>query len=333
MLGLRVIFALNTILFGAIHGECARSVPEVSNDNLKTSLIQAQSIGRIVNRQSHKEINQNPVQVSFGNDITRASNIDTGYPCVHEVPQMNVIENPPVTRTEFVTQINSHSTFSAGFPMQIQNPRPAQHIHYHYLVPNETPTRPSITYASQSDLNTENKYFLTTAIPTSYINEHYNQLQHSNQEVLPSNPLYSSANHNGNLYDSPDEHQAQGSENTSFYEAIRSPNEVLREKTSSQSQEAIPNTIKPEIVLKEQPNQSQQAAVPTTKVPVYFIKYHGNADIKTTTFPPNHKPDDSSDTITDGSGLIDIRSGNEDKNTVDTQDESNEYSAYNVPLN
>ncbi|KAH8293558.1 hypothetical protein KR054_001582 [Drosophila jambulina] len=326
MLSLRVAFAINTILLGALHGHCARSVPEVSNDNLKNSLIQAQSIGRIVNRQSHKEIDQNIVQqVNYGNDITRTSNIDTEYPCVHEVPQMNVVETPSVTRTEFATQISSHSTFSSGFPMQIQSPRPAQHIHYHYLVPNETPTRPSITYASHSDLNVENKHFGATATHSSHIHEHYNQLQYSNHEVLAGNPLYSPGDHKGNLYDYPDEHQAQGSENTSIYEAIRSP---------IQTQETITIKAKPEIVLKEQPSQSQQAPLLTTKMPeVYFIKYHGNIDITTTTFPPNHKPDDSSDTISDGSGLIDIRSGIDKSNTLDSEPVSNEHSSYNVPLN
>ncbi|KAH8251698.1 hypothetical protein KR038_004953 [Drosophila bunnanda] len=330
MLSLRVVFALNTILFGALHGHCARSVPEVSNDNLKNSLIQAQSIARIVNRQSHKEIDQNIVQqVSYGNDITRTSNIDTGYPCIHEIPQMDVNENPPVTRAEFATQISSHSTISSGFPMQIQNPRPAQHIHYHYLVPNETPTRPSITYASPSDLNIENKHFVATATAqSSHINEHYDQLQYSNR------PSYSPVDHNGNLYDSPDEHQAQGSENTSFYEEIRSPIQALREQIPSQTQEAILNTAKPAVIVKEQPTQSHQEEVLTTKTPeVYFIKYHDNTDIKTTTFPPNHKPDDSPETISDGTGLIDIRSGIDESNTLDSGHESNEHSSYNVPLN
>ncbi|KAH8256500.1 hypothetical protein KR032_011842 [Drosophila birchii] len=336
MLSSKVVFAINIILFGVLLGHCAPSVQEVSNDNLKKSLIQAQSMGRIVNRPGHKEIvDPNIVQqVSYGDDKTRTSNIDTGYPCVHEMPQMNGIENPPVTRTEFATQISSHSTFSAGFPMQIQSPRPAQHIHYHYLVSNETPPRPSISYASHTDLNIENKHFVAAATQASHINEHYDQLQHSNHEVLPGNPLYSPADHNGNLYDSPDEHQAQGSENTSFYEAIRSPIQVLREKTPSRTQEAILNHFKPEIVVKEQPSQAQQADVVTTQTPeVYFIKYHGNTDIKTTTFPPNHKPDDSTDTISDGSGLIDIRSGIDESNTLDGDHESNEHSSYNVPLN
>ncbi|XP_020817901.1 uncharacterized protein LOC110191386 [Drosophila serrata] len=330
MLSLRVILALNTFLFGALYGECARSVPELSNNNLKNSLIEAQSLGRIVNRQSHKEIIDQKIvqQDSYGNDITRSSNIDSGYPCVHGIPQMNVIEIPPVTQTEFETQITSHSTVSAGFPMQIPNPRPAQHIHYHYLVPNETPTRPSITYASHSELNLENKNFVATATQSSHIYEHYDQLQYSNQ------PLYSHAEHNGNLYDSPDEHQAQGSENTSFYESIRSPIETFRKPIPSHTQDSILNTVKPEIVLKEQFNQSQQAIVLTTKKPeVFFIKYQDNANIKTTTFPPNHKPDDSSDTISDGSGLIDIRSGIDESNTLDSEHESNEHSSYNVPLN
>lgn len=317
MLGLRAIFALNTVLF------CALNVQEVSSDSFKNSLIQAQSIGRIVNRQSHKEIVQ-------GTDITRTSNIDTGYPCVHGVPQMNVIENPPVTRAEFATQISSHSTFSAGFPMQIQSPRPAQHIHYHYLVPNEAPTRPTINYASQSNSNIENYHFMATAAQTSHVNGHYDQLQYSNQEVLPANPLYSSADHQGNLYDSPDEHQAQGSENTSFYESIRSPSEVLR--AQSQTQEAV--TIS-KVLMKDLPIPSQPEDVSSTKKPeVYFIKYYGNTDIKTTTsLPESKKPNDSSDAISDGSGLIDIRSGLDESNTLDSQHESNEHSAYNVPLN
>ncbi|XP_017005286.2 uncharacterized protein [Drosophila takahashii] len=337
MLGLRVLLAFNIILFGIFRGECAVVNKDnkvyLTEEGVKNSLIEAQSIGRIVNRIKDKEINQNPLPAaSYVGDITRTSHTDHEYPCPHassDIPQMNAAEepkingNPSVTRTEFGSQIKTQSTYSTDFQLQIQNPRPVQHIHYHYLVPNTTP-KPIINYVSQSEsngynVNSENKHYSSVDSQPSHING--NNLQYGNREVTQNNPLYSAVDNSGYLYDSPDEHQGQASENTSVYE--------LRD----------PGTLGQEAILKtntEVPIQTQQMETvsPSPNPPeVYFIKYYGNESNKTTTSPESQTSSDSSNEVSDGSGLIDIRTGVIDE-VLDSQKKPyNEHSAYNVPLN
>ncbi|KAH8362872.1 hypothetical protein KR084_002215 [Drosophila pseudotakahashii] len=340
MLGLRVLLACNIILFGISRGESA----VVNKDNkfhstekdVKSSLIEAQSIGRIVNRISNKEIYQNhfPPATNLG-DITRTSNIDQEYPCPHassDIPQINAAEepkingNPSVTRTEFGSHINTQSTYSTDFQMQIQqNTRPVHHIHYHYLVPNTTP-KPIINYVSQSEsnaynVNSENKHYSSVDSQPSHING--NNLQYSNQEITQVNPIYSHVDNSGYLYDSPDEHQGQASENTSVYE-LRDPGEILNNRT-----------FRPEAILKtntEVPIQNKQMDTTEVVTEVYFIKYYGNESNKTTNSPESHILSDPSDEVSDGSGLIDIRAGIDEG--LDSQKKPfNEHSAYNVPLN
>ncbi|XP_052852886.1 uncharacterized protein LOC128262586 [Drosophila gunungcola] len=334
MLGLRVLFALNIIIFGSFHGECA----VVNKDK---SLIEAQSIGRIVNRISHKEIIQSS---GYVNDITRASNVDQAYPCPHssDIAKINSFQEPKINENPSVTNfassyINSQSTHhSTDFQLQIQSSRPAQHIHYHYIVPN-TPAKPIINYVSHSDanaynVNSENKHYSSVVPPQpSHINE-YNLHSTNRVEEPQVNPLYSTVDNSGYLYDSPDEHQGQASESTSVYESLRDPDsgQVSKEQPQEQ-QEAILKTNIPEVPQIPQ----MQVANNTKKTEVYFIKYYDDKDTTTTSSPDLPKLNDTLNEFSDGSGLIDIRAGVEE--ILDSQIEDtmpyNEHSAYNVPLN
>ncbi|XP_016980518.2 uncharacterized protein LOC108045647 [Drosophila rhopaloa] len=331
MFGLRVILASTIILFGIIHGECAavkQSIELPSTDDvLKKSLIEAQSIGRIVNRINHKVIDQNTVPpASYIGDITRTSNVDQGYPCPppSDIPQINsfqeskINENPSVA--EFGSYIKTQSTHSTDFQLQIPSPQPTQHIHYHYIVPNTSP-KPIINYVYHSDsnaynVNSENQQYSSVVSQPSHING--NNLHYINQDKPQVNPLYSAVDNSGYLYDSPDEHQGQASENTSVYEALSEPGEVLKE------QDPILKTNIPEVPQ----TQHVQAAVNPKKPEVYFI-------ITTTRSPDSQKLNESVNEISDGSGLIDIRAGINE--ILDSQVEDakpyNEHSAYNVPLN
>ncbi|XP_037724570.1 uncharacterized protein LOC119556421 [Drosophila subpulchrella] len=345
MLGLRVFFVSNIILLVSFHGKCA--VVERDNtlhsrdDGVNNALIEAQSIGRIVNRISNKEVNQNPAPpASYVGDITRASNSDQEHPCPHapsDIPQINaavepkINENPSVTRTEFGSQINSQSTYSSDFQLQIQNTRPVQHIHYHYLVPNTTP-KPIVNYVSQSDSNTYNVNFETNHYSTvdsqpSHING--NNLLYTNREVAQLNPLYSAVDNSEYIYDSPDEHQGQASENTSVYE-FRDPGEIFIDETQQLTATLKTNTETPS------QNQPVDTVIPNPNPPeVYFIKYYDNGSNQTTISPDSQKLIDSSNEVSDGSGLIDIRAGIDE--ILDSQIKSttpyNEHSEYNVAIN
>ncbi|XP_065722599.2 putative uncharacterized protein DDB_G0282133 [Drosophila suzukii] len=342
MLGLRVFFVSNIVLLGSFHGKCA----VVKNDNtlistddgVKNALIEAQSIGRIVNRISNKEINPNPSPpASYVGDITRTSNTDQEYPCPHassDIPKINaavepkINENLSVTRTEFGSQINSHSTYSSDFQLQIQNTRPVQHIHYHYLVPNTTP-KPTVNYVSQTDsnaynVNSETNHYSSVDSQPSHING--NNLLYTNREV---NPLYSAVDNSGYLHDSPDEHQGQASENTSVYE-FRDPGEILIDETQQLTATLKANTETPS------QNQPVDTVSPSPNPPeVYFIKYYDNGSNQTTISPESQKLSDSSNEVSDGSGLIDIRAGIDE--ILDSQLKSttpyNEHSEYNVAIN
>ncbi|XP_039493810.1 uncharacterized protein LOC120453256 [Drosophila santomea] len=348
MLGIRVLVAYNILLYGSFHGECAA----IHNDNTfnstdeatKNSLIQAQSIGRIVNRSSQKEINQNILPPpSYIGDITRTSSADQENPSPLDLHQMNAAPepqingNPSATHIKYGSQINTHSTYSTDFQLQIQNPRPVQHIHYHYIVPNTTP-KPTISYVAPSQLNlnahnanSEGQAYSSIDPRPSHIIE--NNLQHSiNREVVPVNPLYSAVDNSGFLYDSPDEHQGQASENTSVYE-FRDPCETLKDelqgaeallKTSSEIAINPPISNHPVDVVSPVPNQTE----------VYFIKYYDDLN-KTTTSPESQTKSNTSSEVSDGSGLIDIRLAVSEilDSQIETTTPYNEYSAYNVPLN
>ncbi|XP_043653746.1 uncharacterized protein LOC122620381 [Drosophila teissieri] len=344
MLGIRVLVAYNILLYGSFHGECAAihkdNTFNSTDEATKNSLIQAQSIGRIVNRSSQKEMNQNILTPpSYIGDITRTSSADQENPCPLDLPQKNAASdpqingNPSATHTKYGSQINTQSTYSADFQLQIQNPRPVQHIHYHYIVPNTTP-KPTISYVESNfnahNANSEGQVYSSIDPRPSHIIG--NNLQHSiNREVVPVNPLYSAVDNNGFLYDSPDEHQGQASENTSVYE-FRDPGETLKDdlqgealvKTSSEIAINPPISNHQVDVVSSIPNQTE----------VYFIKYYDDLK-KTNTSPESQTKNDTSSEVSDGSGLIDIRYGVSEilDSQIETTTPYNEYSAYNVPLN
>lgn len=346
MLGIRVLVAYSIILFGSFHGECA-AVHKDNNtyNSTKNSLIEAQSIGRIVNRVNQKEINQNILPPpSYLGETTRTSSTDPENPCPHDISQLNaapeakINENPSATHIKYGSQVNTQSTYSSDFQLQIQNRRPVQHIHYHYIVPNSTP-KPIINYVtqSQSDFNAHNvvnsvgqPYSPIDPRP-SHIAYESNQ-QHSNREVLSVNPLYSAGDNGGFIYDSPDEHQGQASENTSVYE-FRDPGQTIKDelqreeallKTSSEFSISQPISNHQVDVVSPIPNQTE----------VYFIKYYDEHN-KTTTSPESQIKMDTSNEVSDGSGLIDIRAGIAETmdEHIETTTPYNEHSAYNVPLN
>ncbi|KAH8382797.1 hypothetical protein KR009_005308 [Drosophila setifemur] len=312
MFALKVFYVSYIILNLVLQGECGL----LRND----SLIEAQSMGRIVNRPNQKEIevnfNQLGNKASHLSDITRSSNIDQGYP-TDASQEGKINENPPVIRNEFTTYMSSQSTSTNGFQLQIQNPPPIQHqhIHYHHLVPN-TPTKPTINYVSQPDVNSQDIYSPTTDFQSSHrIGEYQNQFGYVNQGAMQGSPLYSALDKNGYNYDSSDEHQGQASENTSVYESAKQQGALYQEE-AQHHEEAITNV--PE---------------------VYFIKYKGKDNAQPTSTPESDKQNDASNAIFDGTGLIDIRSGNDENSTIKSETEEPEsssvrvYSAYNVPLN
>ncbi|XP_033163238.1 uncharacterized protein LOC117142993 [Drosophila mauritiana] len=347
MLWIRVLVAYNIILFGSFHGECAA----VHKDNTfnstdkatKNYLIEAQSIGRIVNRVNQKEIHQNILPPpNYIADITRTSSTDAENPCPIDVPQLNAAPeaqingNPSATYISYGSQVNTQSTYSSDFQLQIQSPRPVQHIHYHYIVPNTTP-KPIVNYVtqSQSDFNAHNvnsdgqPYSSNDPRPSHIIESN---LQHSNREVMSVNPLYSAVDNGGFLYDSPDEHQGQASENTSVYE-FRDPGQTTKDEL--QSEEALLKTSSELSINQPISNHQMDVVSPIpNQTEVYFIKYYDEHN-KTTTSPESQIKMDTSSEVSDGSGLIDIRAGIAE--TLEGHMESttpyNEYSAYNVPLN
>ncbi|XP_026835728.1 uncharacterized protein LOC113564242 [Drosophila erecta] len=336
MLGIRVLVAYNIILYGSFHGECAAihkdNTFNSTDEASKNSLIQAQSIGRIVNRSSHKEINQNILPPpSYIGDITRTSSADQEDPGPHDVPQIlaapeqKIDGNPAATHIKYGSQINTQSDFQ----LQIQHPRPVQHIHYHYIVPNTTP-KPTISYVAQaqSDFNAHNAYSEGQAYssidprPSHIIG---NNLQHSNRVV----PLYTAVAHGGFPYDSPDEHQGQASENTSVYE-FRDPGKTVED--DFHREEALLKTSS-ELSINPPISDHQVDAVSpiSNQTEVYFIKYYN----KTATSPESQTVSDTSSEVSDGSGLIDIRLGISEilDKEIKSTTPSNGYSAYNVPLN
>ncbi|XP_016952671.1 uncharacterized protein LOC108026299 [Drosophila biarmipes] len=327
MLGPRVLLVSNIILLWSFRGECAAL-------HSKDALIEAQSMARIVNRISNKEINQNPAPpAGYVGDITRTSHTDQEYPCPHspsDIPQMNaVVEpkisgNPSATRTEFSSQINSQSTYASDFQLQIQNTRPVQHIHYHYLVPNTAP-KPIVNYVSQTDSNA----YKVNSASNHYAHINGDNLLYTNRGVGQVNPLHSAVDNSGYLYDSPDEHQGQASENTSVY-AFRDPGGISKGET--QRREVIMKT-NTETPIQKQPVDTVS---PDPRPPeVYFIKYYDNKGNKTTIPPDSPKVSDSSNEVSDGSGLIDIRAGTDE--ILDSQIKSttpyNEHSEFNVAIN
>ncbi|XP_017052823.1 uncharacterized protein LOC108095989 [Drosophila ficusphila] len=340
---LRVFFACNIVLFKAFYGDSAAVNKEIkfpsAEDDIKNSLIEAQSIGRIVNR---KEVNTNTVPPqNYVGDITRTTNTDKVYSCPHassEIPQINVINEPKINesptaqqQTEFGSYMSSQSTYSSGFQLQIQNTRPAQHIHYHYLVPN-TPPKPTINYVSHSDsnaynVNSENKHFPPIDTQPSHINA--NNQQYTHPEVTQANPLYSAVDNSGYLSDFPDEHQSQASENTLVYESLRNPSESYVNKIQGQ-QETFQKTNT------EMPPKQAIQNHQMDKPEVYFITYYGQNETSSTSPPNYQKLNETSNEVFDGSGLIDIRGGKDeilDSESVVSTTPYNEHSAYNVPLN
>ncbi|XP_017079879.2 uncharacterized protein LOC108113710 [Drosophila eugracilis] len=343
MLMLRVLFVVIILIIGNLLGDCA-VIDHKFHSSDDDSLIESQSMARIVNRISHKESNQFDLPPStYVGDITRTSSVDPGNPCLHassDIPQINAAQepkingNPSVTQTQFSSHVNTHSTYSTDFQLQIQNTRPVQHIHYHYLVPNTSP-KPQINYVSQSqtnayNVNSENKHSSVDLQPSNF---NGNNLQSAHREVNQVNPLYSAVGNGEYLYDSADEHQGQASENTSVYQ-LRDPGfEITPEENPIQAATVKTNM---EMITREPVPSQQVDAVSPNPPEVYFIKYYGNANNKTTISPDTQKPKDSSNEITDGSGLIDIRSGIEEillDSQVKDSNPNNEHSAYNVPLN
>ncbi|KAH8294780.1 hypothetical protein KR018_002842 [Drosophila ironensis] len=311
------------ILIWTLNGDCSVLIPVLKPSNLKgdsptnvgfkESLIEAQSIGRIVNRPN----NQFVQDTSHINDVHRTANIDRGHPCVHELSdaseltvreQPKINENPlPAAHNDYATYI-SHSTHSQELALQMQSPTVTQHIHYHYLVPNTPPNpSPTINYASQLPSNVyDGKAQNTYSAASEGLN--------ANNGAIPTRS-------NEYPYDPSDEYEYQGqaSENKSVYESVlKQPDEPLRGEDQRLEEVAAAQTNRPE---------------------VYFITYKGDKDVQTTDSPAQTNGSAPASAVFDGSGLIDIRSGKDEGNTIKSTTELPEsssarvYSAYDVPLN
>lgn len=308
MIELKVFLFYGILFILIVQGDCSVSVPVLKNNEL----IEAQSLGRIVNR----PINKLRPDESHVNDITRASSIDRGYPSdasqvgVSKEPKINEIP-PSGTSNGHATYMSSQSTHSSQFSVQMKSPIVTQHIHYHYLVPN-VPSSSPINYVSQSASNAHSEKTQYTYSPP---------LDSTHGNVLYGNegesPLYSPAKTNGYPSDSPDEYQVQASENNSVYAPVANQQGELLKGEDQRREEAAP--------------------IQTNPPEVYFIQYKGNKDRQTTSTPLPYNHKESSDNTFDGSGLIDIRSG-KDENTTNSPMEDPEassarvYSAYDVPL-
>ncbi|KAH8314263.1 hypothetical protein KR074_008561 [Drosophila pseudoananassae] len=308
MIELKVLLFYNLLLIWIVLGDCSVSVPVLKNNEL----IEAQSLARIVNRPINK---LGPEEV-HGNDITRSSNIDRGYPSI--APQVGVSEEPKineipplVTSNGQATYTSSQSTHSSQLSVQMQSPLVTQHIHYHYLVPN-VPSSSPINYVSQSAPNAHNEKTQNTYSPT-FDSTHRNVLYGNEGQ----SPVYRPTKTNGYSSDPPDEYQVQASENNSVYAPVASHQGELPKGEDQRRVEAAP--------------------IQTNPPEVYFIQYKGNKDPMSTSTPLPYNHKESSDATFDGSGLIDIRSG-KDENTTNSPIEDAEsssarvYSAYDVPL-